>query len=154
VELVGGLGAGLDRRAAGHAQRPDHLDLAVTGLGHARGGACEHGPGGGLGVDRVGLAAASAGRPVGAVDLEHDLAVGMQEAQQPRGVGAGAFDAEALDLAQPACPGEQLPVAAGGGGHRGGGEQAAELVDRGGDVQLAVAVDPDRDQAVWRWHAA
>jgi hypothetical protein len=31
---------------------------------------------------------------------------------------------------------------------RTGGEQAAELVDHGGDVYLAVAVDPDGDQAL------
>jgi hypothetical protein len=28
------------------------------------------------------------------------------------------------------------------------GEQATELVDRGGDVHVTVAVDPDGDQAV------
>ena len=74
--------------------------MAVGGLGRDRDLAGLDRPGGGLSVDRVGLALAAAGGPVGAVDLEHDLIRLAQEAGQPCAVGAGALDAERRDLAQ------------------------------------------------------
>ena len=56
--------------------------------------------GGGLGIGRVGLAAA-AGLAVGSVDLDHDLAVGGQEAGQGGTVGAGAVHAQAMGWPSP-----------------------------------------------------
>lgn len=41
------------------------------------------GSGGGLGVQGVGLAASAPGLSVGAVDLDHHLAVAVEEARQP-----------------------------------------------------------------------
>ena len=69
----------------------NHLDLAIAGLGLDDGLSGLDRPGGGLGIERIGLARASPGRPVGAVDLDHDLAVGGQEAGQPSAVAAGAL---------------------------------------------------------------
>jgi hypothetical protein len=50
----------------------------------------------GLGLGRVGLAAAAAGLAVGSVDLHHDLAACGQEAGQGGAGGAGAFHAPAM----------------------------------------------------------
>lgn len=44
---------------------PDHLDGAVTGLGDRGGPTRQHGPGGRLGVDRVGLTAAASSARLG-----------------------------------------------------------------------------------------
>jgi hypothetical protein len=50
---------------------PQHFYRPVTGLRAAAGSAAEHRPGGGLGVDGVGLAPATAGGLVRLVDLNH-----------------------------------------------------------------------------------
>jgi hypothetical protein len=101
--------------------------------------------GGGLGVDRVGLAPPAAGGPVGAVDLQHDLACLVQEAGQGGPVAAGALDAEGLDLAESLCPDKQVLVARRRGRDADGANAPAELVFGMGDVDVAVGVDPDRD---------
>ena len=54
VDLVGGLGAGLDCGAACHAQHPDRLHRPVGGFGHCGGLAAERGTSRGLGVDGIG----------------------------------------------------------------------------------------------------
>ena len=51
LELVDGLGPGLDGGVAGEFEHPDDLDLVVAGLGGGGGGAGEDGPGGRFGVD-------------------------------------------------------------------------------------------------------
>jgi hypothetical protein len=50
---------------------PQHFYRPVTGLRAAAGPAAEHRPGGGLGVNGVGLAPATAGGLVRLVDLNH-----------------------------------------------------------------------------------
>src|ERR671916_2769438 len=50
---------------------PQHFHRPVTGLGAATGPAAEYGPGGGLGVEGVGLAPPAAGGLVRCVDLDH-----------------------------------------------------------------------------------
>jgi hypothetical protein len=49
-------------------KRTDGLHDAVASLGRRGGRTGQHGPGGGLGVDRVGLAALAADAPVWPVD--------------------------------------------------------------------------------------
>jgi len=93
----------------------------------------------------VGLAAAAAGLAVGPVDLEHDLAVGDQEAGQGGAVAAGALHTPGVDLAEPPGPGEQVPVAGGGGRDADRGQAAAECVLGVGDVDVQMGVDPDGD---------
>ena len=107
-----------------------------------------HRPGGGLGVEGVGLAVAAPGLAVGPVDLQDGLAVGGEEAGQGGAVGAGALHAPGDGLAEPARPGEQVVVAGGGGGDLDGVDAAAELVVGVGDVDVQVGVDPDGDPGV------
>ena len=83
---------------------------------------------------------APAVRPVHLDDV--DVLAG-EVAGQADAEAAGALDADAVDGAEAAEPGEQLAVAG-----RGGGEAlGAELVERGGDVDVAVGVDAAGDQA-------
>jgi hypothetical protein len=77
------------------------------------------------------------------VDLHHLLVVGGQEAGQPSAVAAGALHAPGDGLAEGARPGQQLPVAGGGGRDRDAGHGAAELIGGVGDVDLGVGVDAD-----------
>jgi hypothetical protein len=90
VQLLGGCHPSLHGTAAGHPQHPDHLHLALTGLGRGGGHPGLGRPGSGLGVDRIRLAPATTGAAVGAVDLHHLEAVGAHEPGQAGPVGAGA----------------------------------------------------------------
>src|SRR5215218_4981981 len=105
VELLGGGHPGFEGAAAGHPQDPDHLHLALAGLGDSGGHPGQGGPGGSLGVDRVGLAVSSAGAAVGPVDLDDLEAVGAGEAGQPSPIGAGAFDPDAFHRPKALRPG-------------------------------------------------
>jgi hypothetical protein len=58
--------------------------------------------GGGVGVDRVGLALGRPGIAVGTVDLDGLHALGMQVAGQPSAVGAGALHADLYEAAMAA----------------------------------------------------
>ncbi|MDT7714153.1 MAG: hypothetical protein QOH09_145 [Pseudonocardiales bacterium] len=64
LELIGGLGASLDRAAAGHPQRPDRFDDPVAGLRDRGAGGTQGGPGRGIGIDRVRLALRATSPPV------------------------------------------------------------------------------------------
>jgi len=145
LEGVDGLGAGLDRGLAGGAERAQHLHHPVLGLGDPGGFAGLDRAGGGIGVDRIALAAPPPSLPVGPVDLHDPLAVAGQEAGQPGAVAAGALHAPGGDLAQGVGPGQQLRVAGAAGRHLGRAKPAAELVTGGGDVGVLVGVDPDGD---------
>jgi hypothetical protein len=65
VKLLGGRHPGFEGAAAGHPQDPDHLDLALAGLGRGRSHPSQGGPGGGLSINRVGLAVSPSGVAVG-----------------------------------------------------------------------------------------
>ena len=71
VELVGGLGAGLDGAAPGDSQQPDRFHRAGLRLRGAGRLAGQHRPGGADGVGRVGLAVAATMLPVRAGHLDH-----------------------------------------------------------------------------------
>jgi hypothetical protein len=141
VQLLG-RDPGLEGAAAGHPQDPDHLDLAFAGLGRGGGDPGQGGPGGGLGVDRVGLALSPSGAAVGAVDLDDLEAVGAGEAGQAGPVGAGAFHPDAFHRPVAFGPGDQGDIAAGRGRKALGAAQPPGLVDHGGHMQLQVGVDP------------
>jgi hypothetical protein len=64
------------------------------------------GAGGGVGVERIGLAAGSAGASVRAVDLHHGHTCRVQVAGQSGAVGAGALDPDRGELAVVTDPGE------------------------------------------------
>jgi len=110
-------------------------------------------PGGGLGVQRVGLAAPAPGGPVGAVDLDHDLPMAAQKAGQGGAEGAGALDAPGVGLAEALRPVQQLGVAGRRGGDAGGVQAPAEGVLGDGDVDVGVGIDPNGDLGgCWLWH--
>ena len=100
--------------------------------------------GGGLGIDRVGLAPPAAGLAVGAVDLNHDLALRAQEASQPGPIAAGPFHPAGCHLAKSAGPVQQRPIAARRGRIASWPGDGRTVVGDG-DVDIAVGVDPDRD---------
>jgi hypothetical protein len=143
--LVDCRGAGLDRTSPHPTQHSDRLHDPVALFGQRSCGAGQHRSGGGLGVDRVALATSPARSPVGAVDLQHLHAALQQEPGQPGAVGPSAFDADRAELPVATQPETQLPVAVGVGAELGVGQQPAVLIDDGGVVGAAVAVDPADD---------
>jgi hypothetical protein len=145
AELVGGLGAGLDGAAAGHHQGAQLPCGAVAVLGDGAGVAGQHGPGGGLGVDRVGLALAAPAGAVGAVDLDHADALGHQVLGQPVAVAAGALHPGGGDLAVVAGPGDQVAVGGVGGAKGRGGLVAAEPIQQDRDVDVLVGINPENE---------
>jgi hypothetical protein len=91
AELVAGLGAGLDRAAAGHLQGPDRFHRAVTGFRLTRRLAVQGGQRGGDCIGGIGLAAPAPRLPVRPDHLRHLDAAGGQVAGQPSPVAPGAF---------------------------------------------------------------
>ena len=105
----------------------------------------QHGPGGGLGVDRIGLTPLASGPPVGPVDLHHGHALVQEHPGEPGAVAAGAFHPDRPELAVPAKPAQQLPVATAGSRELAVAEQPSLLVDDGSVVGATVGVDPADD---------
>jgi hypothetical protein len=102
--------------------------------------------GGGLGVDRVGLATLPAEPPVRPVDLHDAHPAVQQEPGQAGAVAAGAFDPDAVQVPVATKPAkQQLPVAATVGGELPVAQQPSLLVDDGGVVGAAVGVDAADD---------
>jgi hypothetical protein len=91
ADLVGGLGAGLDRAAAGHHQRAQFPDGAVAVLGDGTGIPGQHRAGCCLGVDRVALALAASPGPVRAIHLDHIDALVGEVLGEPVAVAGGAL---------------------------------------------------------------
>jgi hypothetical protein len=152
MQLIGCLGAGLDRRALGHAQHADRFHTAVGGLGGTKGFTGLDCPGGSDRVDGVGLAMATPGAPVGPVDLDHDEALLAQPAGQPCTPTAGALDPDAVNDPELRCPLDEFVESAGGGRDSDCAEMAAELVERCGDVGVGVGIDSERDERLGFWH--
>jgi hypothetical protein len=71
--------------------------------------------------------------------------VGGEVAGQAGAVAAGALDADLGEFAESVQPGQQGGVSGVVGGEGVGAQGAAELVFRGGDVKVAVGVDPAGD---------
>jgi hypothetical protein len=111
-ELVDRCGSGLDGTIAGRPERPDRLDDAVASLGRGGGHPGQHGAGGGLGVDRIRLAALAAGAPVRPVDLHDVDPMVQQEPGQAGAVAASAFDPDHVQVPVATQPAKQLSVAA------------------------------------------
>ena len=145
VDLVDRLGAGLDRRSAGDAQRPDCFHWPVAGFGSGGGVAAEGVPCRGFGVGHIGLAAAPARLAVGAVHLHHGDARRGEVAGQAGAVAAGDLDADPREPAPGRQPGEQFAIADPRCGERRRAEQPPRRIDCGGDVVVAVGVYPADD---------
>ena len=82
---------------------PDHLDDTVPGFGGRGRLARQHGPGGALGIDGVGLADGATRAPVAPIYFHDSMPRSAHRACQPGAIAAGAFDAERLD--PPVCLG-------------------------------------------------
>jgi hypothetical protein len=143
VELALSIAGGLDRGAAG---RQPHLERCSVpggpGLGKlvaAQGLAGRPG-----GIQWVGLGAMASGGPLGPVQLDHPLGVGMKEPGQPGAVAAGALDRPDplawLSVGQR----QQLLVAGRGGCRRGLIQHRAGGGGQDGDG-VGVGVEPDDD---------
>src|SRR5690606_29543223 len=102
-----GVGALIDRAAAGDPQVPQRLDPSVTLFGDAGPLPGQRGPGGLDGVDRVGLALEPAGLAVGPVDLDHQDFLPVQQPGQPGAVGTGPLDTDTHQLPERAHRSEE-----------------------------------------------
>jgi hypothetical protein len=100
-----------------------------------------------LGVEVVVLTAPAPILPVGRSDLEHRDPGLLQEAQEPGAIAAGRLDADALDFAETAHPGEHLPIALAGAGERLRPQHTVLLVDHRCDVQALVGINTPDDAA-------
>jgi hypothetical protein len=83
VDLGTGLDACFHGAPASNPQDPDHFHLRIPRLWRPPGPARLNGPGRGLGIQRIGLAATVAGSAIRTVDLDHGQAIVGQKAQQP-----------------------------------------------------------------------
>jgi hypothetical protein len=145
AELVAGLGAGLDRAAAGDPQRPDRLHRAVTGLRRPGCLAVQGGQRGGDRVGDVGLAAPAAGLPVRPDHLGHLHALGGEVAGQPGAVAAGALHPHLHQVAVASHPGQRRLVTRRVGGELPGAQDPADLAGHAGHVHLSVGVHAPGD---------
>jgi hypothetical protein len=110
---VRALTAGLPRGA----QQPDRFhDPGALLRCHLRGPG-EHDPGGGLGVERVGLAEMAPVGARGACDLDHLDTCGLHEPRHPGVVAAGPLDARAGHQLERTRSRQQLLVAGRDRGH-------------------------------------
>ena len=122
---------------------PDHLDDTVPGFGGRGRLARQHGPGGALGIDGVGLADGATRAPVAPIYFHDSMPRSAHRACQPGAIAAGAFDAERLD--PPVClgPRDQGLIATRIGHERLIAEADPPGVDRHRDVNMLVRIDPD-----------
>ena len=144
---------GLDCAAAGHPQSADRLDPAVAGLRNAAGGAGQRGTGGGVGIQRVGLALGPPGLAVWPVDLHHRHPGEAQLPGQRGTVGAGALDADPLQLTMATQPAQQRLVAGRCRGELPIAELTPERIQYPGVVRAPVGVDTARDIKGCHGHA-
>jgi hypothetical protein len=109
-------------------------------LGRGGRGASQHRAGGGLSIDRVGLATLAAEPPVRPVDLNDLDAVVEQVPGQAGAVAAGAFHPDQVKAPVASQPAVQLLVAAAISSELAIAQQPALLVDDGSVVGAAVGV--------------
>ena len=146
AELVAGLGAGLDRAAAGHLQGPDRFHRAVTGLWLPRRLAVEGGQRGGDRIGGIGLAAPTPGLPVRPDDLGDLDALGGQVAGQPGAVTPGALHADFDQLTVAAHPGQRRRIACRGGRELPGPQHPAGLIGHAGHMHLGMGIHATGDE--------
>lgn len=71
TQLVQGFDAGIDCRATSDHQHPDGLDVSVAGLGQPRRLTGQGSPSCSNRIDRIRLALAMPGLPIGTINLNH-----------------------------------------------------------------------------------
>ena len=137
-----GHGPGRDCGAARGPQRAQRVDLPAAGLRDAGGPTGLGGPGGGLGIDRVGLALPAAGLAVRAVDLDQLHPDPLQIPSQPGAVDPGPLDPDPHQLPEPAQPAQQSGVTGRGGRELAVPQQPARRIECCDRVGVFVRVDP------------
>jgi len=118
VHLVERPGAVLPGRELHQAKNPDGLDVSVPGLGFALGFSRQRRPGGGHGVQGIGLAPQASVLAVGTVDLDDGDGFAEQVTGESGARRSGALHPHLLDLSEAPEPRQQSPVAGGGGRER------------------------------------
>lgn len=107
--------------------------------------AAEHGAGGALGVEMIGLAVLAPQPAVGPADLVDGVAAVAQGAGETGAVRAGALDAEGVDGSQRRGPGLELAVTVPADLDRQLRHPGTEPGNRYGGVGVFVGVDTDDD---------
>jgi hypothetical protein len=143
VQEVRGLGAGLDCRASGGAQLPQSFGGPVAGARGTDRVSGEGGSGGGFGVDAVGLAAVAAGAPIRSGDLPDLLTTRAEVTGESGPVAAGSFDGPDAAVPQLLRPSQQLSRSGAAAADAVLVQASPQAVDRDGDVDVLVGVDPD-----------
>ena len=154
ADLIEAADPGLTARALGDQQGPHRFHRPVAGLGHRSTTTPERRAGGFDRVEPVGLAVAATLLTVGSIHLDHLDPGALQEPGQAGAVGAGALDPHPGQVTEADQPAVQIPVAAWGGRERLDTQDAAVVVQRGGDVHIEVGVDStgDRTRALYDGH--
>jgi len=89
---------------------PDHLDVSIPGLERRVGLARQNGAGGGLGIDRVALAALAPEPAVRTIDLDDVAPLRGERPAQSCSIGTGALNAEGLNRTAGVSPANELTV--------------------------------------------
>ena len=129
--------------APGDHQRPDRFHGTVPAFRRAAGPAGLRRPRSADRVQRIGFTLPAPVLPVGTVHLHYPDAGCGDMASQSGAVTAGPFDADQAHGAEPAQPAQQAGVAGRGGRELLNAEQAADGIERGGDMGICVG-DPRR----------
>ena len=122
---------------------PGHLDDTVPGFGGRGRLARQHGPGGALGIDGVGLADGAARVPVPPIHFDDPMPRAADRAGQAGAIAAGALDAKRLDPPVGVGPRDQRPIPARVGDEGLIAEADPSGVDRHRDVDMLVGVNAD-----------
>ena len=112
LQRVHRRGARLHRGVSGDFELAHHLDGAVCGRGGRRRLARQYRPGGGLGVEGVGLASGAAQAPVAPIHFRDTMPRAAHRPGQAGAIAAGAFDAERFNPPVGLGPRDQRLVAA------------------------------------------
>jgi hypothetical protein len=110
------------------------------------GAATQRRPSGLHSVDAVGLAVASAGLTIRAIDLDHRHSHSPQGPGQPSPVSAGALHPDPTQRAERGQPGVQLDEPRRRRRERLDAERPAVGIKRGGDVDIQMGVHPTGDR--------
>ena len=92
-------------------------------------------------VELVGLAVAATLLPIRAINLDHGDARRREMTGQAGTVGAGPFDPDPLDRTERTQPRRQRVIASRRRRKRPHTQQAADRIDRGGDMHIEMRVD-------------
>ena len=134
-------------RALGDDEDPDGLDTAVSTLRRSMGSAGLGRPGRLERVEGIGLAALAPGLAVLAVHLDDVDSCFGKEAGDARPIGPCPLHPDLSDATEGLKPAEQGRVPVGSAPKDFGAEQAPDVVEGGGHIDLAVSVDATGDSA-------